>query len=74
LARHDGRISAGTPTPLGFEEFVQLIGEPNSSGARGREDAIARYLSAGEGWDEAAKLLGGAFADDVAGLKARKDG
>ena len=33
-----------------------------------RQQAIACYLSAGEGWDEALKALRGAFASDAAAV------
>jgi hypothetical protein len=30
----------------------------------GREAALARFLAGAEGWDEAVKVLGGAFAGE----------
>ena len=71
LARHEGDIAAGARAELTFEELAAIVRKPLSD--TDREDAIACYLSASDGWDEAVKLLGGAFAEDMTGLKARKD-
>jgi len=51
-----------------------LIGEAKADGARERHEAIACYLSASEGWDEAVQRLGGAFAAEETGLKDHKAG
>ena len=40
---------------------------------RARYVAIACALSASEGWQEAVRRLGGAFAEESPGLKERKD-
>ena len=70
LARHDGDFRTRTHGPLSLDELLAMLGD----GPEGlsREDAIACYLSAGEGWREAMKQLGGAFAEDAARLKERK--
>jgi hypothetical protein len=71
LARHERDFRTGAEEPLSLDELLALLG-----GADGdmptREDAIACYLSAGEGWREAMKRLGGAFAEGAAELKGRK--
>jgi hypothetical protein len=56
--------------PLTLEELISLLGDQDDS--RTREDAIACYLSGSEGWRDAMKLLGGAFAEDASGLKGQK--
>jgi hypothetical protein len=58
--------------PLSLNELLELLGGAADQAGRSREDAIACYLSAGDGWREAVKLLGGTFAEEVTGLKERK--
>jgi hypothetical protein len=72
LARHEGDFRTGAEEPLSLNELLALLGDGADRGDRSREDAIACYLSAGEGWREAMKRLGGAFAEDGAGLRERK--
>ena len=72
LARHEGNFRADAEEPLSLNELLALLGESGAGGAGSREDAIACYLSAGEGWREAMKQLGGAFAEGASGLKERK--
>jgi hypothetical protein len=71
LARHERDFRVGAEEPLTLNELLALLGDADGQG-RSREDAIACYLSAGEGWREAMKRLGGAFAEGAAGLKERK--
>jgi hypothetical protein len=72
LARHEGDFRSDTQGPLTLDELLALLGNAPGSAGLSREDAIACYLSASEGWPEAMKLLGGAFAEGGAGLKDRK--
>jgi hypothetical protein len=51
-----------------LNELIALLGDKGD--ARSREDAIACYLSGGDGWREAVKQLGGAFAEEARELKA----
>ena len=74
MARHDGDFRTGAEEPLSLDELLSLLGNNAAGEERSREDAIACYLSASEGWREAVKLLGGAFAEGAAGLKERKEG
>jgi hypothetical protein len=53
-----------------LNELIALLGDKGD--ARSREDAIACYLSGSEGWREAVKQLGGAFAEEARELKTRK--
>ena len=71
MARHDGEIRAGADEPLSLNEVLALL-EGDEADSQRRQDAIACYLSAGEGWREAVKKLGGAFAAIEAGLRDRK--
>jgi hypothetical protein len=73
LARHEGGFRGDASKPLNLEELIALLGNPGRDHSRSREDAIACYLSGGEGWREAVKLLDGTFAGASAGLKERKD-
>ena len=57
--------------PLSLNELLELL---NTGGfeERERENAIACYLSAGEGWRDAMRKMSGAFADGETTLKERK--
>ena len=70
MARHEGEFSADADEPLSLNELIALLG--GESDSQRRQDAIACYLSSGDGWREAVKRLGGAFADAGAGLKESK--
>lgn len=72
MARHESDFGAKAQEPLSLNELLALLGDAAESSGRSREDAIACYLSGGEGWREAVKLLGGTFAKGAAGLKERK--
>jgi hypothetical protein len=73
LARFDGDFRVDAKEPLGLDELLDLLGKKDAGEERTREDAIACYLSAGEGWREAVKLLGGTFAEGPVGLRERKE-
>jgi hypothetical protein len=73
LARYDGEFRAIAEKPLSLDELLALLGNKAAGEGRTREDAIACYLSASDGWPEAVKLLGGTFAEEAAGLKERKE-
>ena len=62
----------GAEAPVSLDELLALLESSAKAEGLSREDAIACYLSAGEGWREAMKRLGGAFAEGAAGLKERK--
>ena len=72
MARHEADFLADDSRPLSLEELLAVLNGGATVGDLSREDAIACYLSAGEGWREAVKRLGGAFAESEAGLKERK--
>jgi hypothetical protein len=70
LARFEKDFSANVESPLSLDELLGLLGDPD--GGRSREDAIACYLSGSEGWRDAVRQLGGAFADEATRLRERK--
>jgi hypothetical protein len=72
LARHETDFLADVAQPLSLDELLAVLNRGVAVDGLTREDAIACYLSAGEGWREAVKRLGGAFADDEPGLRGRK--
>ena len=71
MAKHEGDFRPNVEEPLSLSELLELL---NASGLeeRDRENAIACYLSAGEGWREAMRKISGAFAEGETGLKERK--
>ena len=72
MSRHEGDFRNSVDAPLSLEELVALLrGDPDGDD-RARQHAIACYLSAGEGWREAVKQLGGAFAPKGQELRERK--
>jgi hypothetical protein len=72
LARHESDFRGIAEEALSLNELLALLGDAAEREGRTREDAIACYLSGGDGWREAMKLLGGTFAQEAAGLKERK--
>ena len=60
LSRFEGHFDAAGATPVGSGDLAKLLvgGPPTSA----RRQAIACYLSASEGWNDALAKLGGAFA------------
>jgi hypothetical protein len=72
VARHEPDIQATAETQLSLSELLSLLGEQKEGSERDRQDAFACYLSAGEGWAEAARRVGGAFAKEVRELRDRK--
>jgi hypothetical protein len=72
VARHERDIQASGKAALSLEELLDLLGEGKADAERERQHAIACYLSGSDGWHEAVRRLGGAFAADPAGLRDRK--
>ena len=73
MARYERDFRLDKQEALGLEELLAMLGNAGEDEAQSREDAIACYLSGGDGWSEAVKLLGGTFAESVTGLRERKD-
>ena len=72
MARHEGDFRAKAQNPLNRDELLALLGDAAECEGGSREDAIACYLSGGDGWREAVKQLGGTFAQREPGLKGRQ--
>ena len=66
MSRFEGNFAAAGGTPLGNGELSDLLTAFSATHGRERQQAIACYLSASEGWDKAMRSLGGAFATDAA--------
>jgi hypothetical protein len=62
LARFDGKFEAAGETRLDIDELFSAFPGAGEAVASGRQDAIACFLSASEGWEEARAALRGAFA------------
>ena len=72
MARHERDFCADAEAPLSLDDLLALLGSAAEADDRSRQDAIAYYLSGGDGWRDAMKMLGGTFAENAAGLKERK--
>ena len=55
-----------------MDELLDLLAAHGEQDAAARQHAIACYLAGGDGWRDAVKALGGAFAPAASGLKERK--
>ena len=73
MARYEGNFRGHAKEPLSLDELLSLLGNVVEERGDSRDDAIACALSASEGWQEAVKRLRGAFAEDAAELRGRKD-
>jgi hypothetical protein len=71
LARHEREFRPDVEEPLSLNQLLELL-DASGLEERDRENAIACYLSAGDGWREAMKKISGAFAEGESGLKERK--
>ena len=71
MARHEADFRSTAEASLSLDELLALLGAEGKD-AQSRDDIIACALSASEGWQEAVKRLGGAFAEEAARLKERK--
>jgi hypothetical protein len=62
LARFDGNLEAAGEAKLDADELLSALSTSLSTGQRERQDAIACFLSASEGWRDAKEALKGTFA------------
>ena len=62
MARFDGNLKAAGEARLDIDELLSAFPKAGESAAKGRQDAIACFLSASEGWEQAKGALKGAFA------------
>ena len=65
LSRFEGDFSAAGDASLSTAELLSLLSESSGLTSRERQEAIACYLSASEGWHDALKTLRGAFASSA---------
>jgi hypothetical protein len=72
LARFERDFRVGAEATLSLDELLNLLAMAGEDGERRREDAIACYLSGSDGWREAVKFLGGAFAEEESELRESK--
>jgi hypothetical protein len=68
LARFDGKFKAAGETKLDIDELFSAFPGAGEAVAKGRQDAIACFLSSSEGWEEAREALKGKFAADPKAL------
>jgi hypothetical protein len=75
LARFEGKFKAVGEAKLDIDELFSAFPGAGEAVASGRQDAIACFLSASEGWEEARGALRGAFAPaaKASWLKAGKE-
>ena len=73
LARHEGEFEAAGEAKLDLDELLGALRRPVSVQSGIRREAIARCLSASEGWRDAAAKLGGAFATLSEGTRLTDD-
>ena len=66
MSRFERDFSAAGQAPLSTSELLDLLAASAAMPNEERQQAIACYLSASEGWHEAMKALRGAFATDAA--------
>ncbi len=66
MSRFEGDFGAAGQAPLSTSELLDLLAASSAMPSEQRQQAIACYLSASEGWHEALKALRGAFATDAA--------
>jgi hypothetical protein len=70
LSRFERNFGVEADAPLSLDELLTMLGDGGDE--HSREDAIACYLSGSEGWRDAVKRLGGAFAEEARALTERK--
>ena len=75
MARYDGELIAAGEVALDLGDLARAL-TGSSDADRAKRLAMARLLSAAEGWKAAAKALDGAFAESIreAGLTGHKEG
>ena len=65
MSRFEGELTASANAPLSVEEVVAILSGNTAATDHQRQQAIACFLSASDGWRDAVKSLGGAFAADA---------
>jgi hypothetical protein len=73
VSRIDRKIEGAVEAAVDAAEILAALGKEPKGNADSRKYAVSRYLSATDGWEDASAVLGGAFADEGAGLRGAKD-
>ena len=68
MARFEGKFEADGSEPVELEQLLALLRSASAGSLESREHARACYLSLSDGWREAVKELGGAFAETGAAI------
>jgi hypothetical protein len=66
-------MTASAGAPLSVSEVVAILSGDTPATNHQRQQAIACFLSAGDGWNEAVKSLGGAFASGAAAARLKDE-
>jgi hypothetical protein len=62
LARFDGNFEAAGEAKLDVDELLSALTGASGRARKERQEAIACFLSASEGWKDAKEALNGTFA------------
>jgi hypothetical protein len=65
LARFDGNLKAAGEAKLDVDELLSALTGGSGRAQQERQEAIACFLSASEGWKDAREALKGTFASVV---------
>ena len=65
MARFDGNLKAVGEAKLDVDELLSALSGSSGAGQKERQQAIACFLSASEGWKDAKSRLKGTFASSV---------
>lgn len=65
MSRYDGDFRPADGEPLDFAELLELLDRNSPVGDHSVGHARACYLSSSDGWREAVRQLGGAFAEGI---------
>ena len=68
MARFERDLGAAAAEPLSLTQLLELLGPAGGDEAT-RKQAVACFLAGAEGWEEALRSLGGAFAEGEARLR-----
>ena len=74
MGRPESRFVAAQDAGADSCDILAALASSSGISLEQRQDAIARALSGGDGWRDALRLLGGAFALDAKPLSERGEG
>ena len=73
MSRLDRKIGGPGDQAVDAAEILAALAKGAGTGSERRRNAVSRYLSGSDGWEEASEILGGAFAAKEAWLRGGKD-